>query len=329
MSQHHNIPLIHASVCEPVILAARTIGTPLEKILPSVRLTPRVLDEPFLLVPEIPVWNLVHTISTMEDEPLFGLKATIELATYDIESVKYLTQGCFTLKALLERFCAVAPSVCSSDHYVLEEKGEYAWLVQKGLTLTADYKQVELFTVAGMLQMVQLVAGEDWRPAEIHFTVKHCHHINDSEHLNPGRIFFSKQYAAIAIPRGLLSLAVQTLDEIDDSVSLNSCSDTLENNLMNAITPYIGETRISKQILSDISGISFRSLQRKLEQEGTSYSAVLDQSRFQKAKSLLENTDEKLLNISLMLGYENASTFSRAFKRWAGVTPKEFRKLHH
>jgi len=63
--------------------------------------------------------------------------------------------------------------------------------------------------------------------------------------------------------------------------------------------------------------------------KGTSYSAVLDQARFQKSRILLKDTDEKLLNISLMLGYENASTFSRAFKRWAGVTPKEFRKLHH
>ncbi len=58
-------------------------------------LTPRVLDEPLLLVPEIPVWNLVHAISAMEDEPLFGLKATIELAPCDTEAVKQLIQGCY------------------------------------------------------------------------------------------------------------------------------------------------------------------------------------------------------------------------------------------
>jgi len=329
MSPLYSIPLILASVCDPVILAARSIGTPIEKVLQSVNLTPRVLDEPLLLVPEIPIWNLVQAISTMEDEPLFGLKATIELAPIDTDAIKQLIQGCLTLNALLERFCAIAPTVCSSDHYVLEEDEKYMWVVQKGLTLTADYKQVELFTVAVMMQIVQLAAGEDWRPDEIHFTVKHCHHITNSEHLNPSKIHFSRQYAAIAIPRRYLPIAVPAIDEILDPVSLASCSDTLENNLINAITPYIGENPISRKILSDISGISFRSLQRKLHHEGTSYYAVLDQARFQKSQILLIETDEKLLNISLMLGYENASTFTRAFKRWAGVTPKEFRKLHY
>jgi len=38
-------------------------------------------------------------------------------------------------------------------------------------------------------------------------------------------------------------------------------------------------------------------------------------------------SDEKLLNVAMMLGYENASSFTRAFLRWAGMTPKEYRSI--
>ena len=98
--------------------------------------------------------------------------------------------------------------------------------------------------------------------------------------------------------------------------------------LLYALPSYLGTQRLTETLLSDITGMSFRTLQCTLDKQCTSYSRILDQARFQKAQSLLKETNEKLLNISLMLGYENASTFSRAFKRWSGVSPREFRKIY-
>ncbi|KPJ90479.1 MAG: hypothetical protein AMJ53_13435, partial [Gammaproteobacteria bacterium SG8_11] len=48
--------------------------------------------------------------------------------------------------------------------------------------------------------------------------------------------------------------------------------------------------------------------------------------RLLKAKSLLNEKSLKLLDISLMLGYSEPATFTRAFRRWAGVSPSEYRK---
>jgi AraC-like DNA-binding protein len=69
-------------------------------------------------------------------------------------------------------------------------------------------------------------------------------------------------------------------------------------------------------------------LQRRLAEQQTSYSRVLDEARLLKAATLLEDTDAPLLDISLMLDYENASSFTRAFRRWTGVSPREYRHLH-
>ena len=49
------------------------------------------------------------------------------------------------------------------------------------------------------------------------------------------------------------------------------------------------------------------------------------QARLVKAQSLLHDTGLRLLDIALMLGYSEPATFSRAFRRWTGVSPREYR----
>jgi len=279
-----------------------------------------------LIVPEIPVWKFVQAIAQTNAIPLLGLHAAFSLAHQDIKSVKPLIEGCMNLKGLLERFCLIGPIQSNAAVYTLEEDGKRVWFKQKGPRFIPDYIQIETFEVAGMMQLVQLVTGEHWRPSEIHFSFKYCRHVDNAEQLNPSKIQFSQRHPAIAIPRNLLPLEVPELD-----TSIHSKPPlppgTVRDQLLCAISPYLGE-QFNEIRLPDITGMSLRTLQRTLEQQNTSISEIVDQARFKKAQSLLKETDEKLINISLMLGYTNASTFSRAFKRWSGVSPREFRNYH-
>lgn len=71
---------------------------------------------------------------------------------------------------------------------------------------------------------------------------------------------------------------------------------------------------------------SQRTLQRKLSEQNTSYSAVLDSVRFNMANQYLKNTYYRLTDIAVLLGYSNLSAFSRSYHRWCGVYPTEVRK---
>lgn len=72
--------------------------------------------------------------------------------------------------------------------------------------------------------------------------------------------------------------------------------------------------------------ISVRTLQRKLNDEGTSFQHVLDEVRFQLAKEYLSETRLPLQEISLLLGYNEPSNFTHAFKRWATMAPNFYRR---
>ena len=72
-------------------------------------------------------------------------------------------------------------------------------------------------------------------------------------------------------------------------------------------------------------GISVRSLRRRLEEEGTSYRELTRAKLYDSACSMLRNPELTLQSIAHALGFADASTFHRAFKRWSGSTPAEYR----
>ena len=71
--------------------------------------------------------------------------------------------------------------------------------------------------------------------------------------------------------------------------------------------------------------MSGRTLQRRLEEEGTRFSEVLDRVRLDLARAEL-GTDKPLGEIALRLGFVDLAAFSRAFKRWTGKPPGQWRR---
>jgi AraC-like DNA-binding protein len=71
--------------------------------------------------------------------------------------------------------------------------------------------------------------------------------------------------------------------------------------------------------------MSPRSLQRKLSAENTTFRKLVEAVRQELAESYLADGNTPLMEISYLLGFSAQSAFSRAFKRWTGSTPQEFR----
>jgi len=80
--------------------------------------------------------------------------------------------------------------------------------------------------------------------------------------------------------------------------------------------------------VAESAGMSLRSFQRRLAEDHLSYSLLIDQARFETAVCLLQDPTLKLIEIALELGYNDAANFTRAFKRWTGMPPSQFRHLH-
>ena len=72
-------------------------------------------------------------------------------------------------------------------------------------------------------------------------------------------------------------------------------------------------------------GMSARTLQRRLADTGHAYQQLVDTARRELAERLLRGTDYSLAEVAFMTGFSDQSAFTRAFRRWAGETPRSFR----
>ena len=88
----------------------------------------------------------------------------------------------------------------------------------------------------------------------------------------------------------------------------------------------IGENEITIEGVSENLGMSVRTLQNRLKEEGKSFRAALNSVRKQLARHYIQNTKMDLAAIALFLGYSEPSAFFRAYKQWTGETPGQLRK---
>jgi AraC-like DNA-binding protein len=74
------------------------------------------------------------------------------------------------------------------------------------------------------------------------------------------------------------------------------------------------------------TGLSVRTFQRRLADESVVYSDLVTDVRRDLAQEMLSDPSQRQLDVAMSLGYADAANFTRAFRHWTGVTPREFRR---
>lgn len=150
-----------------------------------------------------------------------------------------------------------------------------------------------------------------------------------------GKIFFNRRRNAISVPAELLSkrlpknetslytiIQKSALKEMAIFQNLNSPI----TRIANEITETLKTGTCSLAQVANNLKMSQRSIQRTLEQQGTSFRQVTEDVRKSAAERYLKTTDLQLKEIAFLLGFSELSTFSRAVKSWFGEPPRKVRE---
>ncbi len=93
---------------------------------------------------------------------------------------------------------------------------------------------------------------------------------------------------------------------------------------------FLRELTSGEPVANDLAkalGLSLRSLQRRLAEEGVSYQELLDETRHELARRYLDDPARSVTEITFLLGFSEQSAFTRAFRRWSGMSPSTYRGL--
>jgi AraC-like DNA-binding protein len=141
---------------------------------------------------------------------------------------------------------------------------------------------------------------------------------------------FDQDRSAVRFPahwqeRVILGAHPQRRSALTAAVQANGTA-MLVPNLRRALRLLLRAGKSSGDELAQTLSLHRRTLNRRLQAQGTTFRKVLDEVRFEVARQLLEDTRAPLNEVAATLCYAEVSAFMHAFRRWTGTTPAQWRK---
>ncbi|HUK63797.1 MAG TPA: helix-turn-helix domain-containing protein, partial [Dongiaceae bacterium] len=190
------------------------------------------------------------------------------------------------------------------------------------------------FLIASWVRAGRAITGVDWSPLEVRFA--HAAPAVSSDHerffrapirfaMGENSFSFAVELLALPCARADATLAALIDRYAAERISRASGSGGLADRARSLLETELRSGEVSAGGLAKRLGMSVRSLNRVLVAEGTTYQALLDGLRHELAARQLTDTSSSVWEVAFQLGFSDLSAFYRAFRRWTGTTPAEFR----
>lgn len=176
--------------------------------------------------------------------------------------------------------------------------------------------------------------GEVPMDGELRFAFPEPDYYQRMKQLIPVPVLFDCAYNQMRFPASRLDQRLRFADPRLAKMAEAQCEQEMANiksppKLLNQVRRIIlaqsGRFPSVDEAASDLH-MSSRTLKRKLQQLGTSYQTILDDLRKGLAVEYLTQTEITVDDIAVQLGYSDASNFARAFRRWTGRSPSDYRR---
>ncbi len=192
-----------------------------------------------------------------------------------------------------------------------------------------------IYTLGVLSTLLRSAAPGAWKHVQIGLEVEQDLAAADMEAVSRAPVEYGATTNWLSFPASLLDAPLNLAPSPDADVLKNLARRLSRRNQQLPISDRarqmiyreMSEGRVSQEHIARELGVSSRTLRRKLAEEGLNFQEVLDDCRMRFAT--LEFRTRRCLSLSdmaLRLGYSEHSTFSRAFARWAGMAPQQYRR---
>jgi AraC-like DNA-binding protein len=327
------IGLIRAGALAPAIAFLRGRQA-VEKLLVQVGLPAWAIGDPERLIPTSVLARLLAHAARAERLETLGILAGQAAGIETLGTYGRLIRRSRTLGDALDTSIRDHPTFSSNGRMWLVRRGDDVALCH---AFTARYdrewEQTSHYVLMLMLSIVRLAAGPTWRPPEVSFQTGEAPAVRAVDALSTARVAFGQPATAIVFPKALLHEplkppmpGIEISRETIEAWRASAPRTTFTESVGQVVEMLSWEGYPDIVVTADILGMSVRTLQRHLAAVGLTHESLVGRARFATAASLLEETDTKILDIALDLGYSDHAHFTRAFHRWAGCSPQEFRR---
>ena len=279
--------------------------------------------------------RLIESIAAAAPVPSYGLGLGEHFHPTKLSLVGYLVMNAESLRDALELFCRYQQVIGGAFIWRLGEPGtDGAWLEMVEMRLPAIATLAQEWSPAAIISTLRVLSAEAIAPrracfahAEPSWSAEYARVFRCPCEFDAGRTGLWLDDADLdkpvvhrepALQAHFQQLCERALSRLEDELPLS-------RRVLDALLKRVAGEEPSIAVVARDLSMSTRSLQAQLQDEGTSYKALLARARRELSEHHLRDRSMSIAEVSFLLGFSEPSAFHRAFKRWTGSTPAAYR----
>ena len=294
--------------------------------------------DPYRQVDLLTIMEIFSDVAEATGRPDIGLELGQSVDLSQIGPFGHLYMNAPTIGRALSDFVRFAPVFQTQAHFAMKRGRR-----RVSIEYSSQHREMRGWeidseiTVSYMLGICSSLLGRRVIPDEVHLDhppickrSEYCRHL----HVRPK---FGRRSNRVFFPLAMLDEPVRGADPTLYTVlrrHMRDLADAMPDQgdlvevISNNIRRGLGSDTVSLEHIASEVGVESRTLQRRLGELGTTFHEISDRIRLEQACYYLEHTSLDMTEIGLEIGFAGASAFSRAFKRWTGIAPHDYRRQH-
>ena len=337
MELTHNSGLASVPAVTQYLRSAEACGVNYSSLLSQVGIDAETLKDNTKHVSNQSMEDLLALLIDASDDPCFGLHSAqfVEPASYSV--LGYISMNCSTLRMIQAKIPIYekivgdmgVTSIEISDGFALQR-----WTCQFKNPVVRKH-EIENVLASWCLFARRFLNFDGWHsiwfehegPADPALMADYTELFGCEVLFNqPASGFrFSESALDEIFPQANEQLLQMLLDHATTILGGLDKKQLVADQVKNLLRLVLKQQTPSSEMIAEMLGMSSRTLQRKLDEEGTRYKDLLNELRLELALYYLKNTDLSLDSIAYQLGYAEARSFYRSFKHWTGRTAGSYR----
>ncbi len=310
------------------------LGVRASEVLRRAGLPQRYVEQPRVLLKTEEWFAFWRAIGEASSDPAIGLLLGTETKTERFSANGLAALSTENFGAAVNQMARYKQLTCPEE--ILQEKDDEEWSIQFRWLLAEEAEPTILIDCcfAWLLSTARLGTGTRLFPLRVEFVQPRPHAKTIERHFGCSVVSDASRNALVFraadaqrrfVTRNAELLALLA-PQFEEELKRENADDDFPERVRLAIQQKLTGRRPTIDDIADALHVSSRTLQRRLQDEGSSFQRVLEGARHQLARHYLNNSTLELNEAAYLLGYEDGNSFVRAFRGWEGVPPARWRE---
>ena len=324
------LPLIRLSSINPLLVELQRRSIDASACLRKLGLPDTVPASSEIFVAPLKVYEFVEHSADFARDRHIGYRVGQKLDIVDWEPFALAANEAKTIGDLLLRSVAHAADHSSATQFFLTTRGEISnFGFERAIVPDLVPAQNDAFYFGLISRVLMRAAADNWDSAKVLFTVAEPKAIPSSQE-NLRLAKGNNRGVRVSFPADWLfePFLKSTFRSASTERATGLSRSSLVDSLRLALIPHLHESDLTIDLAATICGYDQRRLSEKLHNHGTTIAKEVARLRKERASTELLSSNRRVADIATAVGFKDPTVFSRAFKKWTGVSPQQYRRDH-